>query len=108
MRHAPLFYITTAADFFRELVIPQYEDFVANNSSCRHALLTTIVAYHMYDWVHQTKFTVGHFKSKYPQAVSLADLFELARKITNGTGHKIFKADNFFSWNKIVFTVGLY
>ena len=87
MKHTPLFGITTAADFFRELVIPQYEDFVANNSSCRHALLTTILAYHMYEWVHRRKFTADHFKSTYPQAASLADVFELARKITNGTKH---------------------
>ena len=77
----------TAGDFFRALVIPQYEDFVANNSSSRHALLTTILAYHMYEWVHRDKFTVSHFKSTYPQAPSLADVFELARKITNGTKH---------------------
>ena len=41
----------------------------------------------MYEWVHRKKFTVRHFKSKYPQAASLSDVFELARKITNGTKH---------------------
>ena len=51
---------------FRIIVIPQYEDFVSNNSSSRYALLTTIVAYHMYEWAHRKKFTVGHFKSTYP------------------------------------------
>jgi hypothetical protein len=85
--HNSSFDIRTAGDFFRALVIPQYEDFVASNSSSRHALLTTIVAYHMYEWVHRTKFAVSHFKSTYPQDPSLADVFELARKITNGTKH---------------------
>lgn len=85
--HTSSFDITTAGDFFRAVVIPQHEDFVANNFSSRHALLTTIVAYHMYEWVHRRKFTVSRFKSTYPQDPSLADVFELARNITNGTKH---------------------
>ncbi len=87
MTHTSSFDITSAADFFRKIVIPQYEDFVQNNSSSRHALLSTIVAYHLYEWVHSTKFTIEHFKSKYPQDESLANVFELARNITNGTKH---------------------
>jgi hypothetical protein len=86
--HTSSFNIATAGDFFRMVVIPQHEDFVANNASSRHALLTTIVAYHMYEWVHpRTKFTVSDFKSKYPQDQPLADVFELAKNITNGTKH---------------------
>jgi hypothetical protein len=85
--HSSSFNIATAADFFRMVVIPQHEDFVANNASSRHALLAIIVAYHMYDWVHGTRFTVSDFKSTYPQDQPLADVFELARNITNGTKH---------------------
>jgi len=87
MTHTSSFGITTAGDFFHTVVIPQHEDFVANNSSSRHALLTTIVSYHMYEWVYHRKFTTNHFKSTYPQDSSLADVFELARNITNGTKH---------------------
>lgn len=87
MTHTSSFDITTAGDFFRKLVIPQYEDFVANNSSSRHALLATILAHHMYEWVHRQKFSVCHFKTTYPHTPSLSNVFELARKITNGTKH---------------------
>lgn len=41
----------------------------------------------MYEWVHRKKFDVRHFKSTYPQASCFAEVFELARKITNGTKH---------------------
>ena len=87
MPHSSSFGITTTDDFFREIVIPQYGDFLANNSSNRHALLATIVSYHFYEWVHHKKFTVKHFKSAYPQRASVADAFETAREITNGTKH---------------------
>lgn len=87
MTHTSSFDITTARDFFRMVVIPQHEDFLAENSSSRHALLTTIVVYHMYEWVNGRKFTVKHFQSTYPQDLALADVFELAKNITNGTKH---------------------
>ena len=87
MTHTSSFDITNAGDFFRMVVIPQYEDAVADDLSSRHALLTTIVAYHMYKWVHRETFTVSHFISTYPQDTSLADVFDLARNITNGTKH---------------------
>lgn len=87
MTHTSSFDITNADDFFHKIVIPQYKDFMANNSSSRHALLSTIVAYHLYEWVHSKKFTIEHFKSNYPRNESLANVFELARNITNGTKH---------------------
>ena len=87
MPHTSSFDITTAGEFFRIVVIPEYADFVANNASSRHALLTTIVAYHLYEWVNQRKFTANDFNSTYPNHLGLADIFELARNITNGTKH---------------------
>ena len=87
MTHFSSFDIKTAGDFFREIVIPQYNDFLSNNASSRHALLATIVSYHLYEWVHQTKFTVKHFNSAYPSQTPMADAFEIARNITNGTKH---------------------
>ena len=32
------------------MIIPQHEDFREKNSSSRHALLTIILIYHMYEW----------------------------------------------------------
>lgn len=87
MSHSSSFGITTADDFFREIVMPQYDDFIANNSSRRHALLATIVSYHFYEWVHHKKFTVKHFNLSYQLQTSMADAFEIAREITNGTKH---------------------
>ncbi|MYF25442.1 MAG: hypothetical protein F4224_09175 [Nitrospira sp. SB0678_bin_10] len=69
------------------MVIPQHKDFVANNSSSRHALLTIILVYHMYEWVHGKKFSTEHFNSTYENRGEMAEMFELAGKISNGTKH---------------------
>ena len=87
MVHQSSFGIANAREFFNEIVLPQHKEFVANNSSPRHALLAVIVAYHMYDWVHGENFSDNDFKLKYPSDKALANVFELARRITNGTKH---------------------
>jgi len=87
MSHQASFNIRNARDFLSELVIPQHDAFVADNASSRHALLTVIVAYHMYEWVHGQNFTEGDFRIYYPSEQGLAETFELARNITNGTKH---------------------
>lgn len=89
MENSSTFSIKTAADFLNEMVLPQYEDFLKNNSSSRHALLCTMTSYHLYEWVNGKKFTTktNHFQLKYPKHTSLIQSFELARKITNGTKH---------------------
>jgi hypothetical protein len=92
MTHASSFGITTPDEFLRYVVLPEYEAFVSDISSSRHALLTTITACHMYEWVHRTKFTVPHFTLAYPTKVRLAESFELARNIANGTKHYLPKA----------------
>ncbi|TYK64143.1 hypothetical protein CWS31_017235 [Colwellia echini] len=69
------------------MVLPQYADFINNNSSSRHALLSTITSYHLYEWVNCHKFTDSVFKIDYPNHEPLIELFEIARKITNGTKH---------------------
>ena len=81
------FDITTPRDFFNKVVLPQYSDYRANIASQRHALLSAIVTYHMYEWVHERKFTKEHFESTYPEHLHLIDNFETARKIANGTKH---------------------
>ena len=87
MSHQASFGIHNARDFLHELVVPQHDAFVADNSSSRHALLTVIVAYHMYEWVHGKPFKTKDFRTQYPNEHGLADTFDLARHITNGTKH---------------------
>ncbi len=93
MTHRSSFGVANAGDFFRQIVLPQYADFLADNSSPRHALLVIIVAYHMYEWVHRRNFEVSHFERMYPSNKALANVFELARNITNGTKHFRSKAE---------------
>jgi hypothetical protein len=82
--HKSSFAIQTPNDFFTQLVLPQYDDFLANNASSRHALATTLFAYHMYDWVFECKFDKGDFNQGTPE---VAEYFEIARQLTNGTKH---------------------
>ena len=92
MTHEASFEIRTAQDFLREMVIPQYNDFISKNSSSRYALTAIILAYHMYEWVHcGRKFCPQFFKAKYPNDTGLVEKFDLARKITNGTKHFVSK-----------------
>ena len=87
MAHKSSFEIKNADTFFNEMVLSQYEEFLRNNSSSRYALLTTIMAYHMYAWVHNRDCTPAAFKAAYPSHTSLAQDFEAAQLITNGTKH---------------------
>lgn len=87
MSHQASFGVRTARDFFDQLVVPQHADFVRENGSSRHALLTVIVAYHMYEWVHGRKFTPRDFRTRYPNEPDQVGTFDVARKITNGTKH---------------------
>jgi len=41
----------------------------------------------MYEWVHNKKYRQEHFKKAHPDEQRLAEYFELAAKITNGTKH---------------------
>lgn len=87
MAHTSSFEIKDAETFFNEMVLPQYEEFLKNNSSSRYALLTTIMAYHLYEWVHKKKFELNEFEVAYPAHTRLAQDFNIARKITNGAKH---------------------
>jgi len=94
MTHTSSFDITTAREFFDGVVIPQYDDFIANNASQRHAILSTIVTYHMYEWVNLHKFSQTKFATDYPNDTAMIDYFELARNMTNGMKHFIPNAAN--------------
>ena len=87
MTHTASFNIQTSRDFLQELIIPQHDEFVRHNASARHALLTFILVYHMYEWVHGKSYNRDHFANKYPNDQHLIDMFELAKKIVNGTKH---------------------
>ena len=89
----PIFNIQTPHDFLHQLIIPQHNEFIQRNSSARHASLTIILVYHMYEWVHREKFTENHFNTTYPSDLQIVDRFKLARNITNGTKHFIHKAN---------------
>lgn len=85
--HDSSFNIRTPHDFMHEMIIPQYKEFRAKNSSSRHALLTIILVYHMYEWMHCKKFCCDHFRKAYENKEEMVELFELARNIANGTKH---------------------
>ena len=77
MIHKSSFDIKTAHDFLHKMIIPQYEEFKANNASSRHALLTIILVTHMREWVKP--------EPSYPKDID--EMFDLARKVANGTKH---------------------
>ena len=87
MTHKSSFNIRNADDYFIQFLLPQYRDFIDNNASSRHALLTIIVSYHLFEWIHKDKFTIKLFEENYPSQKDLAKDFEIARNITNGTKH---------------------
>lgn len=41
----------------------------------------------MYEWVNRERFDPERFASKYPSDIELIDVFEVARRIANGTKH---------------------
>ena len=55
MLHVSSFDIRTAQCFLNKMVIPQYEDFLKDNASSRHALLTSILVFHMFEWANPRK-----------------------------------------------------
>ena len=85
--HKSSFSIQSPKDFWNEMIMPQYEDFKVNNSSSRHVLLTIILLHHMYEWVYERKFCKDHFNLTYKDQEEMADIFDLARNISNGTKH---------------------
>ena len=96
VKHESSFDIQNPKDFLHKLIIPQYQEFLKNNSSSRHALLTIILVHHMYDWVHDgTGFKIDHFKKKYNGEGNIAEYLKLARSIANGTKHFSARAETY-------------
>ena len=93
MTHNSSFNIRSANDFLEKMIQPQYQEFLENNASSRHALLTIILVYHMYEWVHHKPLSQPHFASTYPDDMSIYASLDMARKISNGTKHFRPRAD---------------
>ena len=94
MGHSGSFGITTPAEFLEQLLLPQHSDFQSNNASSRFALTCAIFGYHLYDWVNPTRIIKNNlradFEARYashPAKAHLAEMFDLARRLTNGTKH---------------------
>ena len=84
----------SARDMLHSLIIPQYEDFLRKNSSIRYAVLTVLLAYHMYEWVHRVRrFTKEHFDDNYTGEDNMVELFEIAREISNDLKHCKFETN---------------
>jgi hypothetical protein len=87
MPHETSFTVKTAHDFFVQIVLPQYQDFVENNSSARHALLSIITPYHMGEWRYEEKFRSGKRWRPAARNAGVLEDFQVAEMITNGTKH---------------------
>jgi hypothetical protein len=87
MPHETSFSVRTAEDFFAQIVLPTYQEFVEHNSSVRHALLSIITAYHMGEWVYQADWRKAIKWKTAAQEAGVTDDFEMARMVTNGTKH---------------------
>ena len=94
MGHSSSFGITTPAEFFDQLLVPQHHDFLSDNASSRFALTCAIFGYHLYDWVNPTRVVQNNFRAdfeahyqRHPAKVHLAEMFDLTRRLTNGTKH---------------------
>jgi hypothetical protein len=90
------FGVTTPTQFYDLVVRPQYRLFkrsypyAASPSAqqSRHAILSIICTYHMYDWFHGgDKFSRTHFDRHHRGQTAVRDMFEIARKVANGSKH---------------------
>ncbi len=66
MNHESTFDVKTPDDFFKIVILPQYEDFISKNSSQRHALLVILVTYHMYERVNGKNLQLQASKANIP------------------------------------------
>jgi hypothetical protein len=90
------FGITTPAQFYDLVGKPQYRLFrrsyphAASPSAqkSRHAIMSIICTYHLYDWFHGgEKFSLAHFDRHHPGQTAVRDMFEIARRVANGSKH---------------------
>jgi hypothetical protein len=83
------FDIESADDLFERVLLPTYQEFLANNASSRHALQAALVAYHLFNWANNEGFTTEAFGRHYPDPHHREMLvyFEIARGLANGFKH---------------------
>lgn len=87
LSHESSFNIRDADDFLQEIIVPQYQEFLTDNGSARHALLAIIVVFHTYEWVHKRPFRKGQFENAYPDQPEVEKYLFLSQQIANGTKH---------------------
>jgi hypothetical protein len=83
------FDIRSPLDLFEEVLLPTYEEFLANNASSRHALQATLAAYHLFDWANREGFSEKTFRRLYPEPEheEMLRYFQIAQGLTNGFKH---------------------
>lgn len=83
----PGFVIGSPEHFFSHVVIPQHRRFVESNSDVGAAVCAIVMTYHLYEWATGETFQRDSFPVKYPNDLNLLELFDLARRVTNGVKH---------------------
>lgn len=97
-----MFDIESAADFYRMLV-EDFDDFMANQASSRHALHCAITGYHLHEWVWGdwlprdvgtlAKLGIRDRKGFLVWIDRACPWFPVVQALTNGTKHFIRKRD---------------
>jgi hypothetical protein len=91
------FGIDSVADYYRELLVPSFDEFCAEPLSARRAISCAIFTWHLGDWVvqqHQSQFNglgITHIKGPLPalraHLYGQYDGFEIIDGISNGSKH---------------------
>ena len=72
-------------DFLEEILLPLYRSFLVRSASPRRAVICLTIAYQLYEWTNQARFSEEDFARRYPNEASVACLFVIIRSIVNGT-----------------------
>lgn len=92
-----MFDINNSVEFYAKL-LAEFDDFMADQASSRHAMNTAITAHHLYDWVWaeflegdpvlRSKLGVGRQKKDFARWIdSQSPWFQVMQQISNGTKH---------------------
>lgn len=98
---AQMFDLENARDFYAKLLV-EFDDFMDDQSSARHAMNCAITAHHMYDWVWadflrddvelRTRLRIGSRLNEFANwCEKKSPWFTVVQQISNGTKHFIRK-----------------
>jgi hypothetical protein len=98
---AKMFDLENARDFYAKL-LAEFDDFMGDQSSARHAMNCAITAHHMYDWVWvdflrddvalRARLGIGNRLSEFASwCEEKSAWFAVVQQISNGTKHFIRK-----------------